>query len=224
VEIRFWGFRGSIAVSESYNLAATSVTAPAGVTLDSGYDLSVGTLTSGGAVDLSSSQGSITGIDASTTVSLVPVGAGAGPTDGSASGAVCGTELADIATSRPSSSSISAGIDMLPAVLHTFTFATVTVRARFGRAHGDTVGPVCRCPGRVSCRRRDRPRPTALAVGASQRAEQLADALAGGGKTTGAISSSASPSTVSARLARMAARSMLASSCKVTDSTQSKRS
>ena len=113
---------------------------------------------------------------------------------------------------------------MSSAVLHTFTFVTVTVRARFGCAHGDTVGPVCRRAGRASCRRRDRPRPTALAVGASQLAEQLADALAGGGKTTGAISSSASPSTVSARLASMAARSMLASSFKVIDSTQSKRS
>jgi hypothetical protein len=106
---------------------------------------------------------------------------------------------------------------MLSAVQHTFTFVAVTVRARFGCAHGDTVG-------RAACRRRERPRPTALAAGASQLAEQLADALAGGGKTTGAISSSASPSTVSARLARMAARSMLASSFKVTDSTQSKRS
>ena len=62
------GASGSIAVSESYNLAATSVTAPAGVTLDSGYDLSVGTLTSGGAVDLSSSQGSITGINGSNDI------------------------------------------------------------------------------------------------------------------------------------------------------------
>ena len=167
---------------------------------------------------------SITGIDASIPVTLVPAGAGVGSTDGAASGAVCSTELGVMATSRPSSAGTSAGIDMLSAGPHTFTFATVIARARFGCAHGDTVGLVCRRPGRAPCRGRERPRPTARAVDASQLAEQLADALAGGGKTTGAISASASPSTVSARLARIAARSMLASSCKVIDSTQSKRS
>ncbi|MEO6280661.1 filamentous hemagglutinin N-terminal domain-containing protein [Roseateles sp.] len=62
------GAIGSIALSESYNLAASSVTAPAGVTLSSGYGLSAGTLTSGGAVALSSSQGSINGINSSNAI------------------------------------------------------------------------------------------------------------------------------------------------------------
>ena len=62
------GASGSIAVSESYNLAAASVTAPAAVTLSSGYGLSAGTITSGGAVALSSSQGSITGINGSNAI------------------------------------------------------------------------------------------------------------------------------------------------------------
>ena len=62
------GASGSIALSESYNLAAASVTAPAAVTLSSGYALGAGTITSGGAVDLSSSQGSITGIDGSNAI------------------------------------------------------------------------------------------------------------------------------------------------------------
>jgi len=62
------GASGSIAVSESYNLAAASVTAPAAVTLSSGYGLSAGTITSGGAVALSSSQGSIAGINGSNAI------------------------------------------------------------------------------------------------------------------------------------------------------------
>ena len=62
------GAAGSIAISESYNLAATSVTAPAAITLSSGYGLSAGTVTSGGAVSLSSSQGSINGIDGSNSI------------------------------------------------------------------------------------------------------------------------------------------------------------
>ncbi|HSI46755.1 MAG TPA: filamentous hemagglutinin N-terminal domain-containing protein [Ideonella sp.] len=62
------GASGSIAISESYNLAASSVTAPAAVTLSSGYTLSLGNVTSGGAVTMSSSQGSITGINGSNTI------------------------------------------------------------------------------------------------------------------------------------------------------------
>jgi filamentous hemagglutinin family protein len=62
------GASGSIALSESYNLAASSVTAPAAVTLSSGYGMSLGTVTSGGAVAISSSQGSITGINGSNAV------------------------------------------------------------------------------------------------------------------------------------------------------------
>ncbi|WP_417069668.1 filamentous hemagglutinin N-terminal domain-containing protein [Niveibacterium terrae] len=62
------GASGSIAISESYNLAASSVTAPAAVTLSSGYGLSVGTITSGAAVTLDSSQGSITGINGSNAI------------------------------------------------------------------------------------------------------------------------------------------------------------
>ena len=62
------GASGSISVSESYSLAAASVTAPANVTLASNQGLSVGTVTSGGAVDLSSSQDSINGINGSNAV------------------------------------------------------------------------------------------------------------------------------------------------------------
>jgi len=62
------GASGSIAISESYNLAASSVMAPAAVTLSSGYTLSLGTVTSGGAVTASSSQGSITGINGSNAI------------------------------------------------------------------------------------------------------------------------------------------------------------
>jgi hypothetical protein len=62
------GASGSIALSESYTLAAASVTAPGAVTLSSSYGLSAGTVTGGGAVALSSSQGSITGIDGSNAI------------------------------------------------------------------------------------------------------------------------------------------------------------
>jgi filamentous hemagglutinin family protein len=62
------GASGSVAISESYNLAASSVTAPGTITLSSGYGLSLGTVTSGGAVSLSSSQGSITGINGSNAI------------------------------------------------------------------------------------------------------------------------------------------------------------
>lgn len=63
------GASGSIAVSESYNLAASSVTAPASVTLASGFGLAFGTVASGSSVSLSSVQGSISGIDGSNSVS-----------------------------------------------------------------------------------------------------------------------------------------------------------
>ncbi|MES2717334.1 MAG: filamentous hemagglutinin N-terminal domain-containing protein [Pseudomonadota bacterium] len=62
------GAVGSIAISESYNLAASVVTAPAGVTLNSGYNLMAGTVTSGGAVALESYQGSISGIDGNNAI------------------------------------------------------------------------------------------------------------------------------------------------------------
>jgi filamentous hemagglutinin family protein len=62
------GASGSVALSESYNLAASSVVAPGAITLSSGYGLSAGTVTSGGAVSLSSSQGSITGINGSNAI------------------------------------------------------------------------------------------------------------------------------------------------------------
>jgi filamentous hemagglutinin family protein len=55
------GATGSINISESYGLIATSVTAPGAVTLRAGNNLAVGTVTGGDAVTLTSTQGSITG-------------------------------------------------------------------------------------------------------------------------------------------------------------------
>src|SRR5690606_31838634 len=56
------GATGSIAVNESYNLIATSVTAPGGVTLGAGRGLTVGTIDGGtSAVSLTASQGDING-------------------------------------------------------------------------------------------------------------------------------------------------------------------
>lgn len=56
------GATGSIAVSESYNLTATAVTAPGGVTLSAGRGLTVGAIDGGSsAVSLTASQGNISG-------------------------------------------------------------------------------------------------------------------------------------------------------------------
>jgi filamentous hemagglutinin family protein len=63
------GATGSIAINESYNLAAASITAPDTITLGAGYGLAAGTInSSGGAVTLSSSQGSITGLNGSNSI------------------------------------------------------------------------------------------------------------------------------------------------------------
>lgn len=63
------GADGSVAVTESYNLSAVAVTAPAAVTLEAGRALSVGTVDSGGAVSLKASQGNLTGVDGSNSIS-----------------------------------------------------------------------------------------------------------------------------------------------------------
>jgi len=62
------GAVGSINISESYGLAADTVTAPGSVTLTAGRALSVDTVNGGGAVTLTASQGSITGTSGSNLV------------------------------------------------------------------------------------------------------------------------------------------------------------
>lgn len=63
------GADGSIAIDEGQGtLVASSVTGPGAITLSSRYNLSAGTITAGGAVNLSTHQGSIVGINGSNLV------------------------------------------------------------------------------------------------------------------------------------------------------------
>ncbi len=62
------GATGSVNISESYGLRATSVTAPGAATLRAGTSLAVGTVNSGDAVSLTAANGSISGVNGANLV------------------------------------------------------------------------------------------------------------------------------------------------------------
>jgi len=102
------GATGSIAISETHNLTATSVAGAGGVTLTAGKGLTVGTINGGSsAVSLTANQGNISGLNSSNLITGGSVTLSANHTNGTSTAYSIGSSGTRINVATPSLTLIS---------------------------------------------------------------------------------------------------------------------